>query len=672
MPPPRADSPDVPELFKQALALHQAGRLEEAAPLYERLKLATGAHDFDVLHMLGVLRAQQGRHTESLDLIGAALRIKNQSSSALSNYATALAALGRWPDALVYSDRALAINPAHRGALKNRADSLVALKRPGEAIESYSKAIETNSNLPDALNGRGNALRALGRLDEALADYDSALAMEPRLADAHYNRGFVLFDLDRYDAAIAAFDRALALRPGDAVALNQKGVALRRLRRWDEAIRSYDAALAAAPDYAEALNNRGCAYHDMKRYKEALASFEMSLACDPGNAKTLNNRGTALQKLGHLETALQSYDASLEIGPDDPETLTNKGVVLRDMECHGEALSAFDRAIAADPQYANAHWNKAVSKLLLGEFDEGWRLYEWRKKLPLPVEARSYDRPLCTDAENMKGKTVFVYTGQGLGDTIQFYRFANALHDRGAKVILSVQDTLVRLLKNSSGSVQIVGARAMPDLFDCHIPLPSLPLALKCGSDLRAAAVPYIQPESARAAHWKERIGPNGFRVGIVWQGAAGRDDRRAIPLTAFDPLSDIPGVRLISLQKGAGREQLDARPRIERPDGPFDDGPDGFIDTAAIIHGLDLVITLDSAVAHLAGAMGRPVWVALQRVPDWRWLLRRPDSPWYPGMRLFRQHTAGDWSHPFSQMAEALDELANRAPRSGSPVALF
>lgn len=511
------------------------------------------------------------------------------------------------------------------------------------------------------MNGRGNALRALGRLDEALADYDRALAMEPRLAEAHYNRGFVLFDLGRHDAAVAAFDKALALRPGDAAALNQKGVALRRLRRWDEAIKSYDAALAAAPDYAQALSNRGCAYHDLRRYKEALASFEMSLARDPDNAKTLNNRGITLHRMGHFDAARQSYEASLKISPDDPETLTNQGVVLRDMACHAEALRAFDRAIAIDPHYANAYWNKGVSKLLLGKFDEGWRLYEWRKQLPAPVEARSYARPLCTDAEDVKGKTVFVYAGQGLGDTIQFYRFAGALHDRGARVILSVQDTLVRLLGNAVWPIEILGAHAQPEQFDCHIPLPSLPLALKCGADVRAAAIPYIRPESARAAYWKERIGPNGLKVGISWQGAVGLDDRRAIPLKAFDPLSDIPGVRLISLQKGAGAEQWDARPRVERLDGTFDDGPDGFIDTTAILQSLDLVITLDSAIAHLAGASGRPVWVALRRVPDWRWQLERDDSPWYPTMHLFRQRTEGDWSHPFSEIAEALMKLTAR-----------
>jgi tetratricopeptide (TPR) repeat protein len=659
MSPSHADA--APELFEQALALHQAGRLEEAAPLYERLKLATRSRDFAVLHMLGVLRAQQGRHGESLELIGAALEIDGGSPPALSNYATTLAALGRWPEALAYSDKALAINPAHPGALKNRADSLLALKRPGEAIESYGKAIAASRHPAEALNGRGNAFGALGRLTEALADYDRAIAMEPRLADAHYNRGFALFALDRHEAAIAAFDKALALRPGDAVALNQRGVALRRLHRWEEAIRSYDAALAAAPGYAQAWNNRGCAYHDMARYQEALTSFETALAYDPANAKTLNNRGTALHRMGRLEAARQSYDAALAIDPDDPETLTNKGVVLRELECQDEALQLFDRAAEVDPQYANAHWNKAVSKLLLGDFDEGWRLYEWRKKLPAPVEARSYGRPLCTDARDVNGKTVFVYAAQGLGDTIQFYRFAGALHDKGAKVVLSVQDTLVRLLATGGGPVRIVGANVLPDRFDCHIPLPSLPLALKCGADVRAGAVPYIHPESARAARWRERIGRNGFRIGIAWQGAAGRDDRRAIPLTAFAPLADIPGVRLISLQKGAGTEQLDAQPRIERLGEAFDEGPDGFIDTAAIIHGLDLVITLDSAIAHLAGALGCPVWVALRRVPDWRWLLRRADSPWYPTMRLFRQHTDGDWSHPFSQIAAALDQLTNR-----------
>jgi hypothetical protein len=319
----------------------------------------------------------------------------------------------------------------------------------------------------------------------------------------------------------------------------------------------------------------------------------------------------------------------------------------------------FQAAADAQPGYANAYWNMAVSKLLLGDFIEGWRLYEWRKRLPVPVEVRHYARPLWTGTQDIKGKTVFAYAGQGLGDTIQFFRFAIVLEKRGARVILSVQDELVRLLRDSGHPIEIVGAAGIPQVFDYHIPLSSLPLALNSGADLLAHTVPYIRPEAARTLRWRQRIGPEGLKVGISWQGTVGRDDRRAFPLTAFDALTDIDGVRLISLQKGTGSEQLAAhrsneRPGIETLNG-FDEGPDAFFDTVAILSSLDLVITLDSALAHLAGASGRPVWVALQRVPDWRWQLRRGDSPWYPTMRLFRQQVAGGWGHPFTQIRQAL-----------------
>jgi tetratricopeptide (TPR) repeat protein len=651
----------IESTFRRALALHRQGNLTQAAQLYENLRGVAQTREFDVLHMLGVIRAQQERLLEALELIGGALSI-SQTAAALSNFGNVLAALRRWPEALAHYDQALALHAAHAGALKGRGDALVALDRAAEAVESYGKAIEGHPGFIDAWNGRANAWRALNRFAEALADCNRALAGEPDFAEALYNRGYALFGLSRFAEAIAAFDRAIALKPGDAAALNQKGMALRRLGRREEAIQCYDMALAIAPGHADILSNRGVALHDLGRHTDALHSFDLSLAADPVNAKTLNNRATTLHRIGRLADAKRDYEASLAIEASDAEARTNLGVLLRDMDRHDEAIAMFQAAVDAQPEYANAHWNMAVSKLLLGDFVEGWRLYEWRKRLPAPVEARHYARPLWTGAQDIKGKAVFAYAGQGLGDTIQFFRFATALEERGARVILSVQDELVRLLRDSGHSIEIVGAAGIPKVFDYHIPLSSLPLALNSGADLLAHTVPYIRPEAARTLFWRQRIGPEGFKVGISWQGTVGRDNRRAFPLTAFDALADIDGVRLISLQKGSGSEQLAAhrsneRRRIEALNG-FDEGSDAFIDTAAVLPCLDLVITLDSAIAHLAGASGRPVWVSLQRVPDWRWQLWRGDSPWYPTMRLFRQQVAGAWGHPFAQMRQDLLSL--------------
>jgi hypothetical protein len=257
---------------------------------------------------------------------------------------------------------------------------------------------------------------------------------------------------------------------------------------------------------------------------------------------------------------------------------------------------------------------------------------------------------LWTGRENIAGKTVFLYVEQGLGDTIQFYRFVQPLLARGARVILSVQDKLVRLLDSATPRVDLVDSRTVPD-FDFHIPLVSLPLALGVAAQTIPAPVPYLAAEAGLSARWRERIGQKGFKIGISWQGAQGGVTSRAMPLTCFSGLARIPGVRLISLQKGIGTEQLPALAAVESLGADFDTGPAAFLDSAAVMQNLDLVITLDSALAHLAGAMNRPVWVALKRVPDWRWLLGRNDSPWYPSMRLFRQEREGDWASVFASM---------------------
>jgi hypothetical protein len=289
--------------------------------------------------------------------------------------------------------------------------------------------------------------------------------------------------------------------------------------------------------------------------------------------------------------------------------------------------------------------------LLQGDFALGLPLYEWRKQLKPPIEARFYPQPLWNGTQDIKGRTVFVYIEQGLGDTIQFYRFVGALLARGAHVILAVQDALLRLLENASPGVELVGARVVPPAFDYHIPLMSLPLALGLTPRTIPAAVPYLKAEPERVARWRSQIGEKGYKIGISWQGARGGVTSRAVPLRCFAPLAAIPGVRLISLQKGFGTEQLVTLPMVESLGQDFDSGPDAFLDSAAVMQNLDLVITLDSALAHLAGAMGRPIWVALKQVPDWRWFLGRGDSPWYPGMRLFRQKTDGDWVGVFADM---------------------
>jgi tetratricopeptide (TPR) repeat protein len=468
-----------------------------------------------------------------------------------------------------------------------------------------------------------------GRLAEAIALIGGALAARPDVADAQYNYGKVLKDAGRLSEALTAFDRAHRLgNPGArgqrAEVQNRMSVALQQKGDFPQALALADRAIADAPGYGNAHENRGVALSRLGRTTESLASLERALALQSDYAQVHFNYANALRETLRFE----------------------------------EAMASFDRAIALDPDFVDAWRNKGLLALLQGDFAAGLPLYEWRKKASPPVEARIYPQPLWTGAEDISGKTVLTYVEQGLGDTIQFYRFVAPLLERGARVVLSAPQCLLALLGQGRWPVALIGNRDTPPAFDFHIPLMSIPLALGLARDSIPAGIPYLSAEPDRVARWKARIGEKGFKIGISWQGAVSQVAGRAMPLAAFAPLASLPGVRLISLQKGAGTEQLAALPAVERLGADFDSGPDAFLDTAAVMANLDLVITLDSGPAHLAGALARPAWVALKQVPDWRWFLARDDSPWYPGMRLFRQTQSGDWTSVFTAMRARLEEM--------------
>jgi len=496
-----------------------------------------------------------------------------------------------------------------------------------------------------------------GELAVAERLYRQVLAAAPASFSARHMLGVLRAQQGDTGEALELLAAAVRQKPDAADALFNYANVLKQAERVEEALKCYDLALAARPRYpaarmarAELLNRLGNMMREAGRHEDALALYDRALGDIPDYADALNNRAVALWSMARHEEALAGFDSALAIRREYVEAYYNRGNALRDLLRLDEAKESYDRATQIDPLFAPAHRNKGFVALLQGDFAQGLPLYEWRKRLTPPIEARDYDKPLWTGREDISGKTIFLYIEQGLGDTIQFYRFVAPLLERGAHVILAVQDQLVRLLQSAVPKIELVGSRTVPG-FDYHIPLMSLPLALGLTPQTIPALVPYLAPEADRVAHWRERIGCNGFKIGISWQGARGGVTGRAIPLSHFAGLAHIPGVRLISLQKGFGTEQLVGGPAVENLGADFDAGADAFLDSAAAMQSLDLVITLDSALAHLAGALNRPVWVALKQLPDWRWFLGRGDSPWYPSMRLFRQKTDGDWACVFAEM---------------------
>lgn len=504
------------------------------------------------------------------------------------------------------------------------------------------------------------------RFKEALAAYDRAIALMPKNAEAFSNRGIVLQALGRFAEALASYDQAVGLDPAYAAAYNNRGNALQDLKRYDEAVASYDKAVALKLDYSEALNNRGNALRAAKRFDEALESCDKAISLNPDYAEAFNSRGLTLYELGRTDEALASYDKAISLRPNYADAFVNRGRPLFDSKRFEDALACSAKALAFKPGYANAINFRSDIELLLGSFAEGWANHEWRWKVP---ECSSRKPPLAAPewwGEDLKGRSIFVYMEQGLGDTIQFARYLPLLVKRGAKVTFSASRNLQRLLRPLCKGIEAVSAIKTSREFDFQCALMSLPLHFRTDISSIPADVPYLHAEEGLATQWKDRLGSDGFKIGIVWQGnPSGIIDRgRSFPLREFFPLARTKGVRLISLQKNHGLDQLGELPpdiKIETLGNDFDSGPDAFIDTAAVMSQLDLVISSDTSIAHLAGALGRPLWIALKYVPDWRWLLDRDDSPWYPTARLFRQERAGDWSGVFSQMERELKSLCER-----------
>ena len=532
--------------------------------------------------------------------------------------------------------------------------------RRQEAAELLSRASSANPGSADAWYNHGVALGELSRYAEALESYDRAIALRPNYADAYYNRGVALSELDRPEEALESYDRAIALRPDHAEACNNQGIVLGHLQRHAEALASYDRAIALNPDYAVAYNNRGVALGHLQRHAEALASHERAIALKPDYAEAHNNRGNVLHELQRHAEALASYDRAIALKPDYADAHYHRGNALRELHRHAEAVESFERAISVQPDHGSAHWNLADCRLLLGDFASGWKEYEWRWKLePWEKSRRDFPQPLWLGEQSLQGRTILLHSELGLGDTLLFCRYAREVAALGAKVVLEVQPPLLALLGGLEGVAEIVPRGAPLPAFDCHCPLMSLPLAFK--TDLRTipAAVPYLRSDPARVADWQRKLGQTGRpRVGLVWSGSkALRNDQRSMALAQMLPLVD-DRAEWVSLQKevrDTDAALLASRSELRHVGDELMD----FAETAAVIELLDVLVSVDTSVAHVAGAMGKPVWILVPFNPhDWRWMLDREDSPWYPTARLFRQSAAGDWAGVVRRVS---DELVRR-----------
>jgi Flp pilus assembly protein TadD len=522
-----------------------------------------------------------------------------------------------------------------------------------QAEAAFREAVRADPGHGDAWALLAETCLFQGKFAEAEAGYRRALALRPGQAHDHANLGVALAQQGKFADAVPHYREALRQQPDDVSALSNLGAALTDLDQPDEAVTCLRQAMYLDPTFLQALYNLGRALLIQDRPDEAEAPLREALRLQPNYVRAHADLGIVLMRLGRHDDAVDHLRRALALQPDDARASNSLGVALKEQGKLAEATAQLQEALRLEPDYAEAHKNLALVWLQHGDYERGWPEYEWRWRCKEFVPP-NYPQPRW-DGSALQGRTVLLHTEQGLGDTIQFIRYAPLVQRRGGRVMVAAQPALVSLLSRCAGVDQVTARDEALPSFDVYVPLLSLPALFSTTLNTVPAEVPYLAADKGRVAHWRRELAAlSGLKVGIAWQGSRGyRGDReRSTRLASFEPLARLPGVKLVSLQKGAGSEQLAAAPF---PVTDVGERLDDFADTAAAVQALDLVITVDTAVAHLAGALGVPVWVVLPLAPDWRWLLGCEDSRWYPTMRLFRQTEWGRWEPVFARVAEAL-----------------
>lgn len=540
----------------------------------------------------------------------------------------------------------------------DRAFELHKAGRTVEAIELY------NAVLQKLLYLLGTANQEAGHLQLGASQLEQAVAMDPDHVASHNNLGNTLNAMGQFEQAVACYDQALALSPDYAECWYNRGNALRKLEQLEDALASYDRALALDPEHASACCNRGVTLNDLKRYEEALVAFDRAIARRPGYAGAYNNRGITHRELQRHDAAMADYAKAIALNVDYAEPYGNYGVVLASLQRLDEALQWYDRALALDPGSAKVHWNKATLLLRKGNFLDGWREFEWRLKRPdVKQQFYRFPKPLWRGETDIRGRKLLIVAEQGFGDVIQFCRFIPMVKAMGATIIVEVQQPLLPLLSTLRCDVTLVGRGEEFPEFDAYCHVMSLPHIFRATLDTIPADIPYLFSDADKVRQWRSRLGePGAMRVGLAWFGSSGHnsDKHRSIALQTLRPLFDIP-IEWHSLQLDYRPQEIEYLDRLSELQQNHE-GRNDFSDTAALIECMDMVITVDTSFGHVAGAMGKPVWILLPYDMDFRWLLQREDSPWYPTARLFRQPVAGDWESVIANVRTALQQELDRA----------
>ncbi len=659
---------DLKQILKSAVEHHQAGQLDAAALGYQRILAVDPTHG-DALHLAGCVRYQKRDREAGIALVRQAIAVNPSLAVAHDNLGLMLRDRGDLAEAEASHRRAAVAKPDDPAAQNHLGVVLSRQHRLAEAIECYRRAIALKPDHAEAYNNLGAALQAQGSLDAAVDSYRRAAAAKPDYAEAYNNLGLALKKLGRNGEAAENFQRAIAARPSYSAAYVNLGTLLREQGDLDAAIDWFRKAIAAASGSVDAHIGVAFALQQRGRLAEAAESYRRALKLKPDHADALCNLGALLNGFDRPEEAVESYRRILADHPEHVAAHCNMGVALMARNEIGGAVECYRRAIAVNPDFADAHWNLSLAQLVQGDFANGWREYEWRLRTDRHAP-RSFEQPVW-DGGPLAGKTILLHQEQGIGDTIQFMRYVPLVADRGGRVVLEVQPPLAGLAAGVKGVAETVATGMKLPHFDLHCPLLSLPDRFGTNLATIPAEVPYLTPDPATVEHWRSKFGGGPrLKIGIAWAGnLSHKNDRnRSVAIEGLLPILEIPGIRWISLQVGERAGDLARLPigMVADLSGHLGD----FAETAAVIANLDLVIAVDTAVLHLAGALGRPVWAMLPFAPDWRWLLDREDSRWYPSMRLFRQARPGDWDSVLVSMRQALAKRTHQRVPEWRPAA--
>lgn len=690
--PPPQPAPQVEVMFQNAFHLQQSGRLQEAMHIYEQILKIDPRHA-DSLHLLGMILWSANRPDVAKQLICRAIEIHRTSAPYYSNLGTILQAEGHLQEAASCYRRALVFDPQLAEVHLN----LGLLEQIGgkldEAIAAFERAAQLKPELAEAWSNLGNALQQKGSTVEAEAHFRKAVKLKPAFAEAWYNLANVLRDQGnleeaaelyvravtlkpnleqawsnlgnlrlqqmRLEEAEACQRRAIELEPGSADAQYNLGNALAEQKKNEAAAIAYEEALRLNPQLTKARNNLGSVYRLLEQPQKAVEQFALIPKGDPEWAGAYNNMGLALLTLGRHDDAETAIRETLALEPDLAEAWCNLGVVFHAQNRLTEAMECYRKAQSFKPDLSRVRMNIGLIELVRGEFEAGWKNYEWRWE-NAPLIDRGFTQPQWR-GEPLKGARILLHAEQGYGDTLQFCRYIPMVAAAGGTVIFETQARVVRLCQQLAGVSEVVRYGDPLPEFDWHCPLLSLPTAFSTRLDNVPDAMPYLKaPAEARQKMTAVDWPADQLKVGLLWAGNPSfLNDLfrfRSVPLSQFAPLFGVEGVRFYSLQIGKEMGQL-----LHAP-GPLVDLSaltSDMADTAAAIEQMDLVISVDTSVAHLAGGLNKPTWVLIPNTPDWRWLLDREDTPWYPTMRLFRQPDPGNWTAVIARLRSELEKQA-------------